>query len=132
MSSPAASSTQWSTTTSSTARRSRSPRRRRCVTTAEPERVLGEGRAERADEDALFREFRATRSRRLRNELVERHRALAAHVPRRFGRRGPSDDDLRQVAFLALVKAVDRFEPDRNMAFSTIPGGTMGGGPKSQ
>ncbi|MET0459251.1 MAG: sigma factor, partial [Ilumatobacteraceae bacterium] len=61
-----------------------------------------------AEEDALFVEVRRTGSRRLRNELVERHMGLAAHVARRFGRRGPSDDDLRQVAFLALVKAVDR------------------------
>ena len=79
------------------------------------------------DEDALFREFRRTRSRRLRNELVERHLGLAAHVARRFGHRGPSDDDLRQVAFLALVKAVDRFEPDRHVAFSTFAGRTIEG-----
>ncbi len=80
-----------------------------------------------ADELELFREFARTRSRRLRNELVERHMGLAAHVARRFGRRGPSDDDLRQVAFLALVKAVDRFEPDRNVAFSTFAGRTIEG-----
>jgi RNA polymerase sigma-B factor len=80
-----------------------------------------------AEEDALFVEFRRTGSRRLRNELVERHMGLAAHVARRFGRRGPSDDDLRQVAFLALVKAVDRFEPDRNVAFSTFAGRTIEG-----
>ncbi len=79
------------------------------------------------DEEALFREFRRTRSRRTRNDLVERHMGLAAHVARRFGRRGPSDDDLRQVAFLALVKAVDRFDPDRNVAFSTFAGRTIEG-----
>jgi RNA polymerase sigma-B factor len=78
-------------------------------------------------EDALFAEFARTRNRRLRNELVERHMGLAAHVARRFGRRGPSDDDLRQVAFLALVKAVDRFEPERNVAFSTFAGRTIEG-----
>ena len=80
-----------------------------------------------AEEDALFAEFRRTGSRRLRNELVERHMGLAAHVAQRFGRRGPSDDDLRQVAFLALVKAVDRFEPERNVAFSTFAGRTIEG-----
>ena len=80
-----------------------------------------------AEENALFVEFRRTGSRRLRNELVERHMGLAAHVAQRFGRRGPSDDDLRQVAFLALVKAVDRFDPDRNVAFSTFAGRTIEG-----
>jgi RNA polymerase sigma-B factor len=79
------------------------------------------------DEGELFHQFRRTRSRRIRNELVERHMGLAAHVARRFGRRGPSDDDLRQVAFLALVKAVDRFDPERNVAFSTFAGRTIEG-----
>lgn len=79
------------------------------------------------DERALFEEFARTRSRRLRNQLVERHMGLAAHVARRFGRRGPSDDDLRQVAFLALVKAVDRFDPGRDVAFSTFAGRTIEG-----
>ncbi|MBA3288592.1 MAG: SigB/SigF/SigG family RNA polymerase sigma factor [Acidimicrobiia bacterium] len=84
-------------------------------------------RTGREGEEALFRRFAETRDRRLRNELVEAHMGLAAHVARRFGRRGPSDDDLRQVAFLALVKAVDRFEPDRNVAFSTFAGRTIEG-----
>jgi len=79
------------------------------------------------DEAALFLEFARTRSRALRNRLVERHMGLAAHVARRFGRRGPSDDDLRQVAFLALVKAVDRFDPEREVAFSTFAGRTIEG-----
>lgn len=79
------------------------------------------------DEIELFRQFRRTRSRRARNDLVERHMGLAAHVARRFARRGPSDDDLRQVAFLALVKAVDRFDPERDVAFSTFAGRTIEG-----
>lgn len=89
--------------------------------------VVSAASEQRAREDLLFREFRRTGSRRIRNDLVERHMGLAAHVARRFGRRGPSDDDLRQVAFLALVKAVDRFEPDRNVAFSTFAGRTIEG-----
>lgn len=84
-------------------------------------------RADDADERALFEEFVRTRKRRLRNELVERHMGLAAHVARRFARRGPTDDDLRQVAFLALVKAVDRFDPTRDVAFSTFAGRTIEG-----
>ncbi|MDQ3468645.1 MAG: SigB/SigF/SigG family RNA polymerase sigma factor [Actinomycetota bacterium] len=81
-----------------------------------------------ADEElALFVEFATTRRRAVRNQLVERHMGLAAHVASRFGRRGPSDDDLRQVAFLALVKAVDRFDPERGVAFSTFAGRTIEG-----
>lgn len=90
-----------------------------------PEPIRDTARAD--DEQALFAEFVRTRDRRLRNRLVERHMGLAAHVARRFGRRGPSDDDLRQVAFLALVKAVDRFDPAREVAFSTFAGRTIEG-----
>lgn len=81
----------------------------------------------RTDELSLFEEFARTRGRRLRNQLVERHMGLAAFVARRYARRGAPDDDLRQVAFLALVKAVDRFEPDRGVAFSTFAGRTIEG-----
>jgi RNA polymerase sigma-B factor len=98
------------------------------VSTPEQPVAAGEQAAPaRADEAALFAEFKRTRDRRVRNELVERHMGLAAHVARRFGRRGPAADDLRQVAFLALVKAVDRFDPERNVAFSTFAGRTIEG-----
>jgi RNA polymerase sigma-B factor len=74
----------------------------------------------------LFREYRSTRSRALRNELVERHMGLAAHIARRAGR-GRSDEDLRQVAMMGLVKSVDRFDPERGAAFSAFAGRTIEG-----
>lgn len=77
-------------------------------------------------ENELFRRFSATRSRSLRNQLVERHMGLAAHIARRSGR-GRVDDDLRQVAMLGLVKAVDRFDPDRGVQFSAFAGATIEG-----
>jgi RNA polymerase sigma-B factor len=53
-----------------------------------------------------------------REELVTRYSSLAEHLARRFhGRAEP--EDLEQVAMLALVKAVDRFDPDREVRFST-------------
>ncbi|MFV0308682.1 MAG: SigB/SigF/SigG family RNA polymerase sigma factor [Desertimonas sp.] len=83
--------------------------------------------ADDAPDRALFETLVRTRDRRLRNRLVERHMGLAIHVARRFARRGPSDEELRQVAFLALVKAVDRFDPGRGVAFSTFAGRTVEG-----
>lgn len=76
---------------------------------------------------ARFEEFARTRSRRLRNRLVEQHMGLAIHFVRRYARRGAPDDDLRQVAMMALVKAVDRFDPDKGFAFSTFAGRTIEG-----
>ncbi len=58
-----------------------------------------------------FVEFARTRDERQRNELVESHLGLAHQLARRFVSRGEAYDDLVQVASLALVKAVDRFDP---------------------
>jgi RNA polymerase sigma-B factor len=78
------------------------------------------------DDLELFRAFAASKSRRLRNQLVERHMGLAAHIANRFRRQG-SDDDLRQVAMVGLVKAVDRFDPEYGAAFSAFAGRTIEG-----
>lgn len=52
---------------------------------------------------------------------------LAVHFARRYSRRGAPEDDLRQVAMMALVKAVDRFDPTKGFAFSTFAGRTIEG-----
>lgn len=77
-------------------------------------------------DDALFEQFSARRSRAVRNQIVERHMGLATHIARRYGR-GRIDDDLRQVALLGLVKAVDRFDPERGVAFASYAGATIEG-----
>ena len=75
----------------------------------------------------LFREFVESRKRSVRNQLVERHMGLAAHIARRYTRSGTPDDDLRQVAMVGLVKAVDRFDPDFGAQFSSFAGQTIEG-----
>ena len=79
------------------------------------------------DDLELFREFARSRSRTVRNQLVERHMGLAAHIANRFRRSGGTDDDLRQVAMLGLVKAVDRFDPEFGATFSAFAGRTIEG-----
>lgn len=73
-----------------------------------------------------FRELQRTGSRRLRNSLIETHMGLATHIAKRYSRRW-SEDDVRQVAMLGLVKAVDRFDPDHGVAFSSFAGPTIEG-----
>ncbi|MGV0716801.1 SigB/SigF/SigG family RNA polymerase sigma factor [Mycolicibacterium sp. XJ662] len=51
--------------------------------------------------------------RRLRARIISRCLPLADHIALRFAGRGESADDLTQVARLGLIKAVDRYEPDR-------------------
>jgi RNA polymerase sigma-B factor len=74
-----------------------------------------------------FKEYRRTGDRKLRNELVEEHVRLAEFLARRFAHRGESPDDLRQVALVGLLKAVERFEPDRGLQFSSFATPTITG-----
>jgi RNA polymerase sigma-B factor len=69
---------------------------------------------------AKFREFATSRDEELRTELVEAHLGLAEHLARRFTHRGEHHDDLVQVSSLGLIKAVDRFDPERGVEFSTF------------
>ena len=72
------------------------------------------------DSREKFEEFASTGDERLRNELVESHLGLAHQLARRFASRGETYDDLVQVASLALVRSVDRFDPERGVEFSTF------------
>jgi RNA polymerase sigma-B factor len=67
-----------------------------------------------------------------RNRLVEEHADLAEHFARRYSGRGLARDDLRQMALLAMVKAADRFEPARGVAFATFASRTIDGELKRQ
>jgi RNA polymerase sigma-B factor len=69
---------------------------------------------------ARFVEYQRTRDRRLRDELVEEHVRLAEYLARRYANRGEPIDDLRQVALVGLFKAVERFQPDRGLQFSSF------------
>jgi RNA polymerase sigma-B factor len=58
--------------------------------------------------------------REIRDERVHSHLGLAHQLARRFSNRGETHDDLVQVASLALVRAAERFDPDRGVMFSTF------------
>jgi RNA polymerase sigma-B factor len=72
------------------------------------------------DVAALFRSLRVTGSPRVREELVRRHLPLARKLALRYHGGGEPLDDLVQVANTGLVKAVDRFDPERGHAFSSF------------
>ena len=74
-----------------------------------------------------FHEYAHTRDRALRDDLVTAHMGLAEYLARRFTNRGEPLDDLIQVAALGLLKAVDRFDPERGLEFSTYATPTIVG-----
>jgi RNA polymerase sigma-B factor len=71
-------------------------------------------------ERALFERYVRTRDPQTRGALVERFLPLARSLARRYECPGEPLDDLVQVASLALVKAIDRFEPERGYAFTSF------------
>lgn len=54
-----------------------------------------------------------------REDLVHLHLPLVEHCARRFRNRGEPFEDLVQVGTIGLIKAVDRFDTDRGVEFST-------------
>lgn len=83
--------------------------------------------AEREHLRRKFRELDETGDQAVRDELIEAHLRLAEHLARRFSNRGVPLEDLIQVASLGLVKAVERFEPERGLEFSTFATPTIVG-----
>src|SRR3954462_8898859 len=76
--------------------------------------------AERSTEDrALFERYLDRRDPVDREMLVERFLPLARQLARRYQRPEEPFDDLFQVACLGLVKAIDRFDLEREVAFSS-------------
>jgi RNA polymerase sigma-B factor len=71
------------------------------------------------ESDVLFVRWQQRRDVGARDELFGRYEPLARKLARRYGGREPFED-LLQVARLALLKAIDRFDPDRGTAFSSL------------
>jgi RNA polymerase sigma-B factor len=71
-----------------------------------------------ADVLGLFARYRRDRDPKDLEALVLRFLPLARHLARRYATTAERDD-LEQVASLGLVKAVERFDPDRGIAFTS-------------
>lgn len=74
---------------------------------------------EDGDEVELFRRIAAGDG-VARDRLVERYLPLAHRLASRYRNTTQDLEDLKQVAGLALVKAVDRFDPDRGSPFTVF------------
>jgi len=75
--------------------------------------------------DELFVRYRASGDAAIVEELVVRYEPLVRSVARRYHARGEPLDDLVQVANVGLLKAIQRFDPDRGFAFTSFATPTM-------
>lgn len=82
-----------------------------------------------ADEsmNALFQRYKETGDVAIRNEIAEKYLYIADILAKKFVGRGVEFDDLKQVAALALIRGIDRFDPDLGMQFTTFITPTIAG-----
>ncbi len=75
-----------------------------------------------ADEkvNALFERYKETGDIRIRNEIAEKYLYIADIIAKKFVGRGVEFDDLKQVAALAILRGIDRFDPSLGMQFTTF------------
>jgi RNA polymerase sigma-B factor len=82
---------------------------------------------DRAHARELFQRFASTGDAALREELVGIHLPLVEYLARRFRNRGEPLEDLIQVGTIGLLKAIDRFDLERAVEFSTYATPTIVG-----
>ncbi|MDQ3940728.1 MAG: RNA polymerase sigma factor SigF [Actinomycetota bacterium] len=80
---------------------------------------------------SLFRSYRTAvdehEQARYRARLVDQHIGLVEFLARRFRNRGEPLEDLVQVGTIGLLKAIDRFDLEREVEFSTYATPTIVG-----
>lgn len=68
----------------------------------------------------LFKIYTRTKNVNVRNELIERYLYVAQIIAKKFVGRGVDYEDLYQAASLALVRAIERFDPSRGVKFTSF------------
>ena len=68
----------------------------------------------------LFQRYKETGDVAIRNQIAEKYLYIADILAKKFVGRGVEYDDLKQVAALALLRGIDRFDPSLGMQFTTF------------
>ncbi len=68
----------------------------------------------------LFKRYKESGDRGIRNQIAEKYLYIADILAKKFVGRGVEYDDLYQVAAYALLRGIDRFDPDMGMQFTTF------------
>lgn len=75
----------------------------------------------------LFAEYKQTKKKEVRDELLNRYLYIAQILSRKFINRGIEYDDIYQVACMGVLYAIERFDPDRGVQFATFATPTVMG-----
>lgn len=75
----------------------------------------------------LHAHFRATHDPLARDALLAQYQGLVHSMVSRFSRRPEEREDLEQVVQIAVLRGLDRFDPDRGVEFSTFAWATVRG-----
>lgn len=67
----------------------------------------------------LFKRYKASGDGAAREQLIVSHLNLVRYLAAKFNNRGEPLEDLVQVGTIGLIKAIDRFEPERGLEFTT-------------
>ncbi|MCO7123053.1 SigB/SigF/SigG family RNA polymerase sigma factor [Ihubacter massiliensis] len=70
--------------------------------------------------EELFNQYQRTKDRTLRNEIVESYLYMVDILIRKYLNKGVEYDDLYQVGAMALIAAVERFDPSKGYEFSSF------------
>ncbi len=77
------------------------------------------------EDEVLFLRYKENSSTSLRNEIVSKYLYLAEIISKKFVNRGIDYEDIYQVACVALIKAVERFSPDKGVKFVSFATPTL-------
>lgn len=75
----------------------------------------------------LFREYKETGDKELREILIEEHLYIAEILAKKYLNRGIDYDDIFQVASIGLIYAIDRYDVDKGFEFSSFATPTIVG-----
>jgi RNA polymerase sigma-B factor len=68
----------------------------------------------------LFKRYKESGDLAIRNQIAEKYLYIADILAKKFVGRGVEYDDLKQVASYALLRGIDRFNPELGMQFTTF------------
>lgn len=96
---------------------------------ADTQRATKSGKAawDKEKTHELFRRYKEEGDVEAREKLVMSHMNFVRFLANKFKNRGEPLDDLIQVGYLGLLKAIDRFDPSRGLEFTTYATPTIMG-----